>query len=231
MRSNGIVTAREQDYLKSIYLLHEERDTVTSKMLCEEMKVRAPTVTSMLKKLDSDKLIRYERYGTIVLTGMGTRIALEVIRHHRLLETFFSRVLGFGMHEVHEEADELEHMISETLEERIAEMLGHPKRDPHGSPIPGKDGHVDRLDFRPLAELEAGSDAVIERIMQRSSEHLRYLEESGLVPGAHITVLEKKPLDGPIVLSTKTNSGEIISHELASKILVRPSDKRERSKR
>lgn len=220
MKTETGISARAQDYLKSIYLLGKEHEKVMSKELCREMRVSASSVTSMLKKLAKMQLAIYNRYGVIRLTLDGKKAALEMIRHHRLLETFLMKVLGYGLDKVHAEADGLEHIISEEFEDRISALLGSPEYDPHGSPIPGKDGKIIERNLSPLTDLEPGRKAVVAQLLHRIPARLKYLEDLGLVPGKEVSIIEQKPCEGPLLVAIGETVTEYISHQLAGQILV-----------
>jgi DtxR family Mn-dependent transcriptional regulator len=201
LRGETRITPAIEDYLKAIYQLgSEEPDVgaVTGQRLAERLSVAAPSVTNMVKRLRELELVRHEPYRGIELTEAGERIALEVIRHHRLLERYLVEALGYGWDEVHEEAERLEHHISEALEARMAAALGDPTVDPHGDPIPHLDGTVAAAAGIRLLELTPGADGVVRRVSNRDPELLRYLEQLGIRPGTTVTLLEALPFDGPL---------------------------------
>lgn len=198
MTLRGVSSAIE-DYLKAIYDLGG--DGVKTQALADTLSVSAASVTGMLGKLSDLNLIRYEKYRGASLTDSGRKIALETLRHHRLIETYLAEALGYPWHAVHDEAERLEHVISEDFEARIAEHLGHPAFDPHGDPIPQLDGTLPESNARPLTELSAGQRAKLTRITDQRADVLVYLEERGLRPGAVVTVLEHAPFGGPLTLS------------------------------
>jgi DtxR family Mn-dependent transcriptional regulator len=195
-------TQAVEDYLKTIYEVQQEGGGAPAGTaeLAEKLGVSRASVTGMLKKLaaSQDRLIEYARYRGVRLTPSGERAALEVVRHHRLLETYLTSALGFAWDEVHAEADHLEHVISEDLEERIAAYLGHPTADPHGAPIPRRDGSLPLRQEVRLSDVEAGTEAVVLRVSDRDPELLRYLDRLGLRPPARLRVLERGPFDGPL---------------------------------
>jgi DtxR family Mn-dependent transcriptional regulator len=166
----------------------------------------------MLKKLASGlgPLVAYTRYRGVRLTPKGREAALEVIRHHRLLETYLTSALGFSWDEVHAEADHLEHVISEDLEDRIAAYLGHPDSDPHGAPIPQRDGSLPARREVRLTDLEPGSLASVSRVSDRDPELLRYLDRLGLRPAGRLRVIERGPFDGPMHVEV-VGSGEVVA--------------------
>lgn len=188
-----------ENYLKGIYLLATRHgDRVKTKSLAEHLEVSLPSVTGMLHSLADEGLVDYQPYKGVDLTERGRRIALRVIRNHRLIETFLFETLGFGWDEVHEEAEVLEHALSPRLAAAIEKYLGHPKVDPHGDPIPNAEGVVERPEGARLAELAPNTRAHVLRIHDQSPDFLRYLEGLGLVPGAEVEVVEVLPFDGPI---------------------------------
>lgn len=209
-----------EDYLKTIYMLAEVESPVSTSRIAEARNVKPASVTSMLRRLAGLKMVHYEKHRGVSLTAAGEKVALEVIRHHRLLELYLMEALGFSWDEVHEQADALEHVISEKLEERIAAFLGHPTVDPHGDPIPAKDGTMIAPETQPLASLPTGAQGSVARILDdANSEMLRYLAELGLTPGATFTVLEVAPFAGPITLRIGTEK-RAIGRAVAESILV-----------
>lgn len=197
-KTRALVTHAMEDYLKAIYELGERE--VKTQDVAVALGVSAASVTGMLKKLAELKLVDYQRYGGVSLSEAGRLIALETLRHHRLIETYLMQALGYEWHEVHAEAEKLEHHISEAFETRIAELLGHPTHDPHGDPIPGRDGSLPASPGQPLSELEVGQRAEITRITNQESEVLRYLADNGLVPGRTLTLAARAPFGGPLTL-------------------------------
>jgi DtxR family Mn-dependent transcriptional regulator len=207
-----------EDYLKAIYVLeHEERTRVSTSGVAERLGVSAPAATTMLKRLAAEGLVRRERYRDVELTVAGRRAAVEVLRHHRLLEQYLSQRLGVAIDELHDEAEQLEHALSESLEARIDHDLGFPTHDPHGDPIPGADLAVADAPQRTLAELEPGEQAIVRRVPDRDSELLRYLAGIGLLPGETVRVLAAEPSGGPLLVETG-GDGRAISRGLAALI-------------
>ncbi len=195
-----MLSAAVQDYLKAIYKLQSGAGKVTTSALAERLSVASASVTNMVKKLAEMKLVRHTPYREVVLTPAGEKIALEIIRHHRLLELYLAEVMGYSWDQVHAEAERLEHHISEEFEERMDEVLGRPTTDPHGDPIPSKDGRLHATDHTRLADLPPGSSAVVRRVDDHDPECLRYLSERGLVLNARVQVLEREPFDGPLLV-------------------------------
>lgn len=192
----------EEDYLKAIYEQQYERgsDWVTTSALAQHLHVSPASVTEMLKKLAGrdPALVVHARYHGVQLAEAGLQAAREVVRHHRLIESFLIEALGYSWDKVHDEAHRLEHAISEEMEDRIASYLGEPARDPHGSPIPGRDGAVEALDDVKLSDLPAGRPARVRRVLDEDPALLRYLSEVGLTVGARLEVTERAPFAGPL---------------------------------
>ena len=208
-----------QDYLKAIYKLQLAGGAVSTSALAEAMGVAAPSATGMVKRLAGLKLVRHHPYRGVLLTKAGEKVALEVVRHHRLLELYLAEALGYPWDKVHEEAERLEHVISEEFEEKIFQVLGQPTRDPHGDPIPGKDGTVTAEAHDRLSDLPPGASGVIRQVSDSDAEMLRYLGARGLVPDAAVKVLEKAPFNGPITVQTGKTS-HVLGRDLARHVWV-----------
>ena len=191
-----------QDYAKAIYALQRraEGEPVGTNDLAERVGVTPASVSAMLKKLAERDLVEHVPYKGVVLTPAGERVALEVLRHHRLLELYLTVHLGVPWDRVHEEAEALEHVISEDLEARIAAKLGEPTHDPHGDPIPDVDLHIDEGSSRALDSLEAGATGRFVRISDSDPAMLRYLTERGVCLGDRLEVLDRQPFDGPLTV-------------------------------
>ncbi len=182
-----------QDYLKAIYTLAQRERPVTTTGLAQHMGFAPASVTNMIKRLARLRLVRHTPYHGVELTEAGEKVALEVIRHHRLLELYLSRHLGVSLDRVHSEADRLEHVISEELEERIAVALGQPALDPHGDPIPTREGELAVSASRLLTAAVAGQRGIIVRVSDRDANVVRDLAGAGLLPGAALEVLAIGP--------------------------------------
>jgi DtxR family Mn-dependent transcriptional regulator len=210
-----------EDYLKAIYSLQLANPQVTTSLLAEHIGVKPASVTGMLKTLAELKLVSYTPYHGVELTSGGRRIALEVVRHHRLIELYLVEALGYSWDEVHDEAEALEHVISEKLEARIAARLGHPSFDPHGDPIPTIEGMVPHGGDVSIADLAVGEGGDIVRVCDQHPERLRYLAELGLVPGAELRIVASAPFEGPISVSV---GGAVhpLDRRLARKIYITP---------
>jgi DtxR family Mn-dependent transcriptional regulator len=192
-------SAAIEDYAKAIYQLHARLEgPVSNNALAERLRVTPASASGMVRKLDELGLATHVPYKGVELTDEGRRVALEVIRHHRLLESFLASSLGVPWDRVHDEAEVLEHVLSEELEALIADKLGHPTHDPHGDPIPTADLVMDEIPTESLAALEAGTSGVLVRVSDSDPEMLRYLAERGIAPGDPFEVIERQPFDGPL---------------------------------
>ncbi|OJX40809.1 MAG: hypothetical protein BGO78_10795 [Chloroflexi bacterium 44-23] len=211
------------DYLKAIHTLTLNNEQTSPLNLAEALQVAPSSVTSMLKKLSSlqPALVDYQKSYGVSLTEEGKLAALRLIRRHRLLEEFLSRVMEYDWEDVHAEADELEHVISPRFEDKLANLLGDPQFDPHGDPIPGRDLSMPLSTTIPLAELKENKDAIIRRVHASQEEMFQHLGQLGLRPGSHIRVLSRNPLDFSIqfILDDKGVS-QVIGHDLSSVIFV-----------
>jgi DtxR family Mn-dependent transcriptional regulator len=213
------LSAAIQDYVKEIYKLQSSGKRATTTAIAKAMGVAPSSVTSMLKKLAVLGLAEHAPYRGVELSEQGQKIALEVIRHHRLLEQYLAETLGLPIDAVHAEADRLEHVISEELEARIDESLGFPTHDPHGDPIPDAGLNVDRTALRSLEALLPGEQATVRRIPDGDAALLRYLAELTLVPGRTVTMRRSEPFGGPVTVAVD-GSEHAISRELAERIGV-----------
>ena len=215
------LTISIQDYLKNIYELTENGEAASTNALARKLNVSAPSVTGMIQKLASAKpaLVEYQKHQGVTLTKQGTKAALEVIRHHRLLEAWLVQTLGYSWDEVHEEAERLEHVISEGFERRIAAAMGHPLRDPHGELIPTEDLKMPLDDSTPLSSLRPNQSGTIQRVKAPDPELLRYLDGLGLIPGAHIEVNEHSPFDHNLTIKVGRKS-VVLGLNITSKIFV-----------
>lgn len=219
------ITRSVEDYLKAILLLEAKGQPALTSDIAEQLTLSAPSVSGMIKRLSDQDLIEHAPYKGVVLTSSGRRVALQMLRRHRIIEAYLVGFLGYSWDTVHDEAERLEHAVSEVLIERMATALGNPRFDPHGDPIPDQNGAMDELVYTPLAEIPTGETAEIRRVATSQAERLRYLEHSGLTPGTRVTVTEHQPFRGPITVST-AGQEKIIGHELAEQLLcIRPEPK------
>lgn len=209
-----------EDILKLVWSAEEAgRDGVKPKDIGEHMGVVPSTTTENVQRLVRQGLVTHERYGRVRLTDQGRAVALGMVRRHRLLETYLHEALGFSWDEVHEEAEILEHAVSERLLNRLDKVLGYPTRDPHGDPIPRADGSSDEVPGAPLDTLAVGNGGVVDRLPDRNPQALRAWEEAGLVPGAHVVVLARG--SGEIVVSLEAGHMVQLDAAQASGIIVR----------
>ena len=218
------VTHAIEDYLKVIWKLsHREReeDRVPVGDIADALGISAPSVTGMVQKLQGMGLVRYARYGGVRLSAKGRKIALEIVRHHRLWELYLHTRLGVPLDRVDGEAERLEHVLSDDMEELLARALGDPTHDPHGDPIPSKAGVLGAVRGEPLSSLAPGAPAVVTHVSDRRADKLRYLVRLGLVPGARVAVVERAPFGGPLTIRIGRKS-RAIDPDLAA--LVRVSE-------
>lgn len=209
-----------EDILKLVWSAEEAgRDGVKPKDIGDHMGVVPSTTTENVQRLVRQGLVTHERYGRVRLTEQGRAVALGMVRRHRLLETYLHEALGFSWDEVHEEAEILEHAVSERLLDRLDKVLGYPTRDPHGDPIPRADGSSDEVPGAPLDRLSVGEEGIVERLPDRDPQALRAWEEVGLVPGASVVVVARAPGELTVVL----DDGQMVQLEeaLASGVIVR----------
>jgi len=231
-------TKAVEDFLKQVYLLEQQIAPVPTTLLAEALNIAAPSVTDMIKRLsgaadDKEKkegkkpeaippqLLIYTPYQGVQLTDLGKRIALEMVRHHRLLELYLTQKLGYAWDEVHEEADRLEHHISERLEARIDDALGNPQIDPHGDPIPALDGTISTQTLILLSDMSLSRPCEVSRIIDQTPEVLRYFADLGLVIGVAVTLHERAPLNDTLRIQIGGGDERVtISTQVARKVLV-----------
>ncbi len=215
-------SAAMQEYLAEAYrLAYYQNDDpyISTSALAEVMHVSAPAVTRMVQRLKEAGYLEHEPYRGVYLTPKGEHEALANIRRHRLVEVFLVKVMKFGWHEVHDQADDLGVVVSEAVVERMDRMAGHPRRCPHGEPIPTAEGYMPRVHDAPLNEADPGSDLVISRVNTHDMDKLAYLGQLGLTPGRRFTLISRAPFNGPIQLQLDDQS-LVIGHELAGVLRV-----------
>jgi DtxR family Mn-dependent transcriptional regulator len=213
-----MITTASGDYLKAIYELQDEGSSVSPSALAQRLGVSPPSVTAMTQRLSEQGYASYIPYQGVRLTHKGLSVALELLRHHRLLELYLTRALGYPWDKVHEEAEKLEHTISEELEDRIDAALGHPTEDPHGHPIPPKNGEYKEEPVQTL--WVAQSDRVaVRRVSDRDPEVLRYLDSIGVRPGVELRILGRAPFDGPLTIHVG-GADHALGERLARQIFV-----------
>lgn len=219
----GDSTEAVEDYAKALHALAKRcAGPVTTSALAERLGVSPGSVTAMLKRMGEMGLVEHEPYRGARLTDEGDRVALEVMRHHRLLESYLTEVLGMPWDRVHDEAEVLEHYISEELEERIAAALGHPRHDPHGDPIPDRDLGLAAERGEPLAEVETGRAGVLIRVSDSDPDMLRFLAERDILPGSHLVVGEREPFGGSVAIEVD-GEAHAIGAELARRMVIAKS--------
>jgi DtxR family transcriptional regulator, Mn-dependent transcriptional regulator len=206
------LTQAVEDYLKAIFELTAVQERVSTNQLAERLNITPASVTGMIQRMAvaDPPLVDYQKHRGVRLTHQGRAIALEIIRHHRLLEMFLHQTLGYTWDEVHEEADRLEHFISEDFEERIAQALGNPSHDPHGEPIPTRDLQLPHSSDTRLSELRPGQEATVNRVDATDMVLLRYLSEIGLTPNAELSILDYSSFDGNLRLKVAGKKGSIV---------------------
>lgn len=217
-----------EDYLKAIYLVEAEQGVpaggqpahgVSTNELAERLGVAAPSVTSMLRKLSAEALVSYTRYQGVTLTDAGREIALEVVRRHRLAERYLQDVLGLSWDQVHSEAEEWEHVLSDRVTAAMDEALGRPQTDPHGEPIPSKAGQLRPLSHTSLGDMRANETATVDRVANEEADFLRYLGGLGLYPDARVDVVDVAPFDGPLTVEVGGKLG-VIGRKAAEQVFV-----------
>ncbi len=212
----------EENYLKAIYKLSEPGDSsVSTNSIAEVLKTKAASVTDMIRKLAEKKLLKYEKYKGVILTEKGRRVAIETVRKHRLWEMFLYDKLKFGWHEVHEVAEQLEHINSPHLIDKLEEFLGFPAHDPHGDPIPTKNGEIRKTNFVLLNTLGADQAAVMSGVADHSVLFLQHLDKIGLTLGRQFQVLETNEYDGSFKIGMDKKTELHISRDVAKHIWVR----------
>jgi DtxR family Mn-dependent transcriptional regulator len=211
-----------EDYLKAIYILQEREDPpISTSQIADYLDVTPPTVTSMVEKLDDRGLVDREKYKGVELTDEGVTVALEVLRHHRLLEAYLTEHLDYDWSEVHEEADVLEHHISEEFERRVAEALGNPTVDPHGDPIPNADlSPPADAEHTRLSEHEPGTTVEISRVSDREEAELRYLKDANITPGTVVRIVDVAPF-GMVTVAVSDGGRQSLPEEIADSIRVK----------
>jgi DtxR family Mn-dependent transcriptional regulator len=217
----GPLTGPVEDYLKAIYALGRGSVSVATNDIAQKLDLAPASVSGMVRRLADQGLLTYERYRGVTLTSLGRRAALRTLRRHRVIEAYLSGALHYPWDRVHDEAERLEHAASDELVDRMAAAIGEPATDPHGAPIPSREGLMDETEYLSLAELGAGYGARVVRVSDDDPEMLRYLGELAIMPGAEIVIISKAPYDGPINLRV---SGTLLSigPALASQVMVEP---------
>ena len=214
----------EENYLKAIYKLSErESEKITTNSIAQMLETKAASVTDMIKKLSDKKLLKYEKYKGVTLTEKGRLIAVETVRKHRLWEVFLFEKLQFGWEEVHDIAEQLEHIHSELLTNKLDDFLDNPTHDPHGDPIPSKSGEIQKSNFVILSSLKPKQKSILSGVVDHSAPFLKHLEKTGLLLGKQLEILEINEYDGSVLVSINSAEGVYLSRDVAKNILVKGS--------
>jgi DtxR family Mn-dependent transcriptional regulator len=225
------LTAPVEDYLKAIYELEVVAGVAGTNEIAAELGIAAPSVSGMLRRLAAQALVTHERYRGVRLTREGRRAALRTIRRHRVIEAYLTQALGYPWDRVHDEAERLEHSASDELIDRMAAAIGEPETDPHGAPIPNRDGTLDAgPELEALADLEDGAAARVARVSDRDGERLRYLATLGVTIGTQVEILARQPFGGPLTLRIGSRE-KMVGPELARDIFVSPVEQRKSRRR
>ncbi|MEO7964071.1 MAG: metal-dependent transcriptional regulator [Gemmatimonadaceae bacterium] len=213
------LTAPVEDYLKAIYGIEQLGGAVATNDIAAKLSIAAASVSGMVRRLADHGLLSYERYRGVRLTDAGRRAALRTIRRHRVIESYLAHALGYPWDRVHEEAERLEHAVSDELVDRMATAVGEPLTDPHGHPIPTRNGEIDETRHLRLSDLAAGERSRVMRVSDEDSELLRYLAKIGIRPGVVVTLAERAPFDGPLTLRVGRGTCQV-GTALASRVMV-----------
>ena len=208
------LTRSVEDYLKSVFHLTSQGGFATTSDIAEMLEVAPPSVSGMMKRLSETGLIEHVPYRGVQLTPQGRRAALQMIRRHRILESYLTSKLGYDWGDVHVEAERLEHAVSEKLIERMADALGEPRYDPHGAPIPTAAGEIEETELVALANVRVGATVVLRQVGDEQPDRLRYLAEQGLTPGTRLEVVERQPFNGPTTVRLGMET-RVVGQELA----------------
>ena len=222
------LTGPVEDYLKAVYELEQRGSPAETNAIADLLKIAPASVSGMIRRLADQGLITHERYHGARLTSAGRKAALKTLRRHRVIEAYLTSALGYSWDRVHDEAERLEHAASDELIDRMAAAIGEPETDPHGAPIPTRDGTLPEREAVALATLQPGDTAKVARVSDKDAERLRYLAELGIMPGATVQVVAREPFGGPIALRIGSSSRKI-GPELAEQILVATSKRGRKS--
>lgn len=207
------LTQSVEDYLKAIYQLAPEGKPASTSEIANQLALSPPSVTGMVKRLSEQGLLEHVPYRGVSLTDDGKRAAIRMVRRHRLIEAYLVEFLGYSWDTVHDEAERLEHAVSDTLVERMAAALGNPTVDPHGDPIPAADGSIHELACTPLSDVPLGATVEIHRVHESQPERLRYIASLGLRPGVRVTVIDRQPIDDLVTIEVGAER-HVIGREL-----------------
>lgn len=214
------LTGQAEDYLKAIYELEQRGAAAGTNDIAARLRIAPASVTGMVQRLARLGLVESERYRGTRLTDAGRMAALQLIRRHRIIESYLVQRLGFGWDDVHEEAERLEHAASDQLIARMAEAIGNPTEDPHGAPIPAADGTVDESHLASLADLAVGARATVMRMSDRDPEFLRYLDGLGIRPAAQVRIIAREPFDGPLTVEVG-GIQQVMGTNSAARVFIR----------
>ena len=207
-----------EDYLKVIYKLERESGSAQTSAIAEALSIAPPSVSGMVKRLADNGLVTHTPYRGVELTETGRSQALKMLRRHRVLESYLIENLGYDWDDVHQEAERLEHAVSDELIERMASNLGNPTHDPHGAPIPSASGQIEPLRYIPMTEIDVGATAMFRLVGDADSKRLRFIASLGLKPGVEFRVLARQPFNGPVTVQLPGDRQEVIGFELASSL-------------
>lgn len=217
------LTRSVEDYLKAIYHLTLEGQAASTSAIAQYLDLAPPSVSGMIRRLSDQGLLEHVPYRGVELTANGRRAALRMVRRHRIIEAYLVARLGYTWDTVHDEAERLEHAVTDALIERMAAALGHPQFDPHGDPIPDPAGNIEELIYTPLSDVPVGETAELARVDTSQADRLRYLSDTGLTPGTRITVVARQPFDGPMTIETEAGR-QVLGQELGRLLLcTRPA--------
>jgi DtxR family Mn-dependent transcriptional regulator len=208
------LTRSVEDYLKSIYHLTSQGGFATTSDIAAMLEIAPPSVSGMMKRLSETGLIEHVPYRGVQLTAQGRRAALQMIRRHRILEVYLTQQLGYDWGDVHDEAERLEHAVSEKLIDRMAGAVGDPRYDPHGAPIPTAGGEIEEAELIALADARVGAELALRQVGDEDPARLRYLAEQGLLPGTRLTVVDRQPFNGPTTVKIGAET-RVVGRELA----------------
>jgi DtxR family Mn-dependent transcriptional regulator len=223
-RGTSGLTAPAEDYLKAIYDLERSGNPAGTNEIAAQLAIAPASVSGMVRRLAEQGLIEHERYHGVRLTEAGRRAALRTLRRHRIIEAYLAQALGYAWDRVHDEAERLEHAASDELIDRMAQAIGEPAHDPHGAPIPTREGSVEEPRLTSIDELVVGARARVRRVSDRDGDRLRYLAELGVTPGTIVEILERAPFDGPITVRLDDGTQRSVGRVLARQVLVEPPD-------
>ncbi|MCK0132082.1 metal-dependent transcriptional regulator [Flavobacteriaceae bacterium F08102] len=215
-----MVSHTKENYIKALFYLHQKNENIALSDLGEELRVSKPTANDMIKKLQLEGIVKSEKYKPIKITKKGKLRAAEIIRKHRLSEIFLLQIMGFGWEEVHEIAEELEHIKTEKFFDRMDELLGFPTTDPHGSPIPDKNGNFNKVNYKRLSQIPVGSTVVVKALQDSSMDFLLYLNKKSIQLNTKITVNQIESFDGSYTISYDDTSGVVLSKSICNRLLV-----------